>query len=373
MSRAAPEPNPERLLAGKFGRLLKDANRQFAADLDQPAAFRRVNARLSAQPKWALSRHMLWWSAPAALLGAAALLGVRLTQVNDAPVLVAEDLRGYRPKPGSTASVTPPANLAVEPGTPRASVRSALQRGKPRTEVASTASAAAAISSAASAAPPAVAAEPPVASNVNVAEDAKRAAAHAEAEAAAGPDCLSLARGGKARDAEACFLKRAQGSGLGAEMALYEVARMRRDVLADADGALRVLAEYRTRFPAGALRREADMSQLELLLQLGRTEDALRQSAELLASSSSGERAAELHLLRGQILRKNQAKYAAAAAEYELAEKAGARAEVKYFRALCLEALGQTTEAAALFAQYVEQPRRPYAEDARRRLEKLKP
>jgi hypothetical protein len=372
MSRAGPEPNPERLLAGKLGRLLKDANRQFASDLDQPAAFRRVNARLAADRKWTLSRRVVWL-APAALLGLFALVGARWAQVNDAPVVMAEDFRGYRPKASPTGSGAPLSSQVVERATPRSSVRGSSVRTKARADSASTSAASVVPSAAAAAAAPSLSAAPRVAVTAggDVAQTA--AAAEADAGAGAGPDCLSLARSGKTRDAEACFLKRAQGSGLGAEMALYEVARMRRDVLADADGALRALAEYRARFPAGALRREADMSQLELLLQLGRSEDALRQSAELLSSSSSGERAAELHLLRGQILRKNQSKFAAAAAEYELAEKAGARAEVKYFRALCLEALGQTTEAAALFAQYVEQPRRPYAEDARRRLEKLKP
>jgi len=156
-------------------------------------------------------------------------------------------------------------------------------------------------------------------------------------------------------------------------MALYEVARLRRDVLGDAAGALRVLAEYRTRFPSGSLRREADMSQLELLVQLGRTDEALKQSDELLSSSASGERAAELRLLRGHILRKTRS-FAAAAREYELAERVRpGRGDVTYFHALCLEALGLGPEAAALFGQYLEQPQHSYAEDARRRLEKLKP
>ena len=115
------------------------------------------------------------------------------------------------------------------------------------------------------------------------------------------------------------------------------------------------------------------MSQLELLLQLGRVDEALKQSDELLSSSSS-ERAAELHLLRGHILRKTRSRYAAAAHEYELAERAGARGgDVIYFHALCLEALGRATEAAALFSQYLEQPQLSHAEDARRRLERLKP
>jgi tetratricopeptide (TPR) repeat protein len=184
---------------------------------------------------------------------------------------------------------------------------------------------------------------------------------------------LSLAREGQSRAAEACFVERAQGAGLAAEMALHELARLRRDVLADPNGALRALAEYRTRFPAGSLRRELDVSQLELLLQLGRSDDALKQSDELLSSSSSGERASELRLLRGHILRK-QSRCAEAVREYELAERGGARAaDAPYFRAICLASLGKHDQAAAALSKYLEQPQRPYAEDAKRRLEKVKP
>lgn len=372
MSSSEPTSNPQRLIEGKFGRLLRDANREFAADLDQPAAFRRVDRRLSAPRKLLLARRA-FWLAPAAVVAIAGLIIARLGQMTDAPLVVAEDVRGYLPRASISSSASPPALAvsALESERAQPGPRSALPRSKRQTDVPGPLPVTRALPTAATIpAPsageaalttvPGVAGEPP--------------AAVGEPEPAIGQDCLSLARRGQTRDAENCFLKRAEGSGLGAEMALYEVARMRRDVLADAEGALRALAEYRARFPSGALRREADMSQLELLLQLGRSEDALKQSAELLSSSSSGERAAELHVLRGHILRKTQSKFAAAALEYELAEKAGARgAELKYFRALCLEALGRDAEAALLFAEYVEQPRRAYAEDARRRLERLKP
>lgn len=345
MSGSGPLPNPERLVEGKLGRLLKEANREFAAGLDRAGAFRRVNERLSEPRGFALPRRAVWLI-PAALLGLAGLVGARLAQMTDAPVVVAEDWRGYLPQAAASAS----AGSAAEPEVEKTMVQPTARKTAPSTKR---------HAEAPIMAPPTV---PSVVDAVPI------------APVVTGEDCLSLARLGKTRDAEACFLKRAEGSGLGAEMALYEVARLRRDVLADADGALRALAEYRTRFPVGSLRREADMSQLELLVQLGRSEDALKQSAELLSSSSSGERAAELHFLRGHILRKTKANFAAAEQEYELAEKAGARtADVKYFRALCLEALGRAAEAAALFAEYLEQPRRMYAEDARRRLEKLKP
>jgi len=374
MNGSGPIPNPERLMNGKHGRLLKQANREFAANLDQPAAFHRVNQRLAAARYFSFSRPSLWL-VPAAL-ALAGLVAMRVASVTEAPLLVAaEQVRGFSPKASPPASVgetrEPIPDSKVSPDA-----RSSSPRSKRLSEVASASpSASAMIAAAPHQSHDAPASAAPLPAPPGASSSAPEASVAADPPpTAAGPDCLSLARSGKTRDAEACFLKRAEGSGLGAEMALYEVARLRRDVLADAEGALRALAEYRARFPGGSLRREADMSQLELLVQLGRSEDALRRSAELLASSSSGERAAELHLLRGHILRKSQSSFAAAALEYELAEKAGARApEVKYFRALCLDALGRSGEASALFSEYLAQPRPLYADDAKRRLERLQP
>lgn len=331
-----PVPNPQRLITGKLGPLLEDANREFAQSVDQKAAFQRVLARLSTSRTFWPRRS--YWLVPAALVVGAAFVTLapvlRRARLGDPPSVIAEDLGAFHSERAIAPSSAAVASLPSEPTPqPHLEGRSAVG-SKPNPQHASSLAA------------------------------AKSAA----------PDCLSLARHGQTRDAEACFLKRAEGSGLSAEMALYEVARLRRDVLADPAGALAALGQYRTRFPAGSLRREADMSHLELLLQLGRTDEALKQSDELLSSSSSGERAAELHLLRGHIFRKVQSRFADAAREYELAERAGApAAESTYFRALCLEALGQASQAAALFAKYLEQPQRAYAEDARRRLQRLTP
>jgi tetratricopeptide (TPR) repeat protein len=380
--------DPERLTEGAFGRLLKDANQEFAAEVDQHAAFRRVTERLAASPGfWP---RPTYWLVPATLVMLAAVVAlpmivgaVRRMRLETTPILVAEDFRGFHPKPvtvASTVAVAPP--LAEPAKTARADVNRASTA---KLNAPGASARASAISGDSRDVSPGVAesldtqsaatADPSVAAGQ--AAPAQAAPAQPAAPGDIGSttaDCLSLARRGQTRDAEACFLKRAEGSGLGAEMALYEVARLRRDVLADARGALAALAEYRTRFPAGSLRREADMSQLELLLQLGRSDEALKQSDELLSSSASGERAAELRLLRGHILRKAQSRFAEAEHEYQLAESAGARGgEVTYFRGLCLEALGRAPEAAALFAQYLEQPQRPYADDARRRLQRLKP
>lgn len=366
MSTSKHVPNPARLVEGKLGRLLEEANREFVGELDQRAAFQRVSERLSGSRRFWPARG--YWLLPAMLLTLAGVVAlpaivsaVRRVQPNDAPVMVAEDPRGFRDQPAALASALAAAPNATSTPAERAGTRHAegknvlgAKSNAPGVSSATSPTGGSAVSST-SATPPSTA----------------LGVVPTPADIGAGPDCLSLARQGQTRQAEACFLKRAEGSGLGAEMALYEVARLRRDVLADAPGALAALAEYRSRFPAGSLRREADMSQLELLLQLGRSDEALQQSERLLSSSAAGERAAELRLLRGNILRK-QSRFADAAREYELAESAGMRGgELTYFRALCLEALGRAPEAAALFTQYLTQPQRPYAEEARRHLQRM--
>lgn len=362
MSSSDPDRAPERLIDGELGDLLRQANREFVTDLDQPAAFRRVTERLAASRQRRLPWRVHWLATPLAVAALVTVLVLTHKQSSDpAPEIVAENGR-LQARPHAD----PPAVATAQSSGPEdAPLRREDSRREPRDAKRHAGLTSARASASITAAPPPSAAPSKVQADP-VTEQPPLAGNPA-------PDCLSLARQGQTREAEACFLERAQGSGLTAEMALYEVARLRRDVLADADGALSALAEYRKRFPAGSLRREADMSQLELLLQLGRSDDALKQSDELLASSASGERAAELHLLRGHILRK-QSRFAAAAREYELAEAARARGgEATYFRALCLEALGRASEAAALFAKYLEQPQRPYAEDARHRMARLKP
>src|SRR5204863_6061168 len=71
-----------------------------------------------------------------------------------------------------------------------------------------------------------------------------------------------------------CYEQQASGAGLPAQIALYELARLRRDSLGDLPGALASLRELRGRFPGGALRMDADLSIAELLPRLGRFDEA---------------------------------------------------------------------------------------------------
>ena len=83
--------------------------------------------------------------------------------------------------------------------------------------------------------------------------------------------CVTRAPGATDR-AIACFQEQAASGGLTAEVALLEIARLRRDVSGDLGGAERALDEYRRRFPRGTLSAEAGIARVELLLRLGRAE-----------------------------------------------------------------------------------------------------
>lgn len=186
-------------------------------------------------------------------------------------------------------------------------------------------------------------------------------------------DCSDLLQK-DARAAEHCYAQRAaESSGLSAEAALYELARLRRDVQQDAKGALAALNEYRDRFPRGSLRNEVGLSRVELLSELGRSREALNEAEALLGSAKGGERAAELHLLRGDIFRRDLADFAQAAQAYSKAEKFGGGfgAEATRLRGLSLEALGDVEGALAAYRRYLSGPDQPRKGEVHRRVEAL--
>ena len=322
-----PAPDPERLaLDPELGPLLEQANAESASGFDEATAFQRLAERLTPPVKlrrW--QRQGASWGAPLAAAGFALAVAVlfRFEPSSDGIVV------GPEASAGAAGTVSAPQEqeraAAEKVATPRAAVLTAPERNSvpararsERREKARSASRAATARPEPAAAPPAEPGEP-----------------------GAQEDCLALARHGQSQQAERCFGARAAGSGLGAEMALYEMARLRRDVLRDAAGALAVLGEYRQRFQRGSLRNEVDLSRVELLALLGRGAEALQESAALLDSATGRERAAELHLLRGNVYRHDLGDLQAAASEYAQVEaQGGARgAEAAALRAACLEAL----------------------------------
>jgi hypothetical protein len=111
--------------------------------------------------------------------------------------------------------------------------------------------------------------------------------ADGERAAAAAPDCLRLAGAGANDAALSCFEAQSRQPGLAGELALVELARLRRDLKGDIAGAERALAEYGRRFPRGSLVAEAGIARIELLLQLGRASEALAQAERLATGEAS--------------------------------------------------------------------------------------
>jgi hypothetical protein len=158
-------------------------------------------------------------------------------------------------------------------------------------------------------------------------------AAAAVAPAAAAPDldCLAHARAGSTDRAIACFLAQSATPGLSAEVALLEIARLRRDVSGDLGGAEHALDEYRRRFPHGTLSVEAGIARVELLLRLGRANDALDEARAL------------------------------------------PEGEGDFWRAVCLAKLGRRDEARAAFDGYLARPDATRLREAQRRRAELAP
>jgi hypothetical protein len=177
------------------------------------------------------------------------------------------------------------------------------------------------------------------------------------------------------REAVVCYLGIARGGDLAAQTALFEVARLRRDVLGDDAGALAALQESRGRFPRGMLRDDVDLSIVKLLADLNRHNEAIEEVGRLLADGRRHdvERTADLRVLRGNIYRQVLEDYGHAERDYAAAEEARAPAvsDATFFRGVCLQALGRTEEARATFEHYLGAGDVRFADEAGKRLQRL--
>jgi tetratricopeptide (TPR) repeat protein len=184
--------------------------------------------------------------------------------------------------------------------------------------------------------------------------------------------CLAEVRTGETRQAEGCFARLAAGPSADAELALYELARLRHDALGDDAGAARALQEYGRRFPHGTLRTEAASSSFEVLSALGRYDEALAASRVALAESS-GDQQARLRFLRGRVMQTHLRDCAGAINEYAAAERGlgPRRAEAAFYRGQCLEQLGRRDEAVGAYRTAAAAPDATTAIRAKARLEEL--
>lgn len=314
------EPSPKRLVdeGDALAELLQQANTGYARRLDPNRALSRLRNAVG-RPRFGVG---IWLCAGAAAV-AGALLVMRSWQSREDAALrvTAEAPYGAAPKKAETAAAMLPPPVPQTPEKPAKISTPPSEGRKP------------------SSAPPASASAP---------EKAATPATNEE-------ECLAHARAGDPRRAAACFTERAAGSGLSAQVALYELSRLQRDALGEPAAALASLDQYLTRFPAGSLNGEARFSRLELLARLGRTAEALRASSDFMSTRFGAERAAEVHLFRGNLFLRGAGSAAQAVTEYRGAAGAPGRVgdDAAYQLAVALEQSGARAEARDAYERYL--------------------
>ena len=105
---------------------------------------------------------------------------------------------------------------------------------------------------------------------------------------------LSAGDAGKAME---ILSRAAQGSGPSAENAAYELGRITRYNLNRPRQAVALWDKYRTRFPAGLLRTETDLSIVETLAQMGEVHAALAEADAFIARHPNSERRLDVQRL----------------------------------------------------------------------------
>ena len=106
---------------------------------------------------------------------------------------------------------------------------------------------------------------------------------------------------GRPEDALVMLTHCAKGVGPAAENAAYEMGRVLRDSLHRPRAAVAAWVSYRTRFPRGLLRAEADLSILETLAKVGDKVAALAEAEAFLARYPSSERRDEVAKLAARV------------------------------------------------------------------------
>lgn len=187
--------------------------------------------------------------------------------------------------------------------------------------------------------------------------------------------CEAAAGGGRTREALDCYRRIGAGTDLGAELALYEAARLELRVTGDVRRALETLDAYARRFPRGTLRSEVDVTRVELLPRVGDYAGALELSERLLREHPEHERRNELRLLRGNIFREALGDCQKAEPEYLSAIAGAGRTadDAEFYRAVCLELLRRPAEAASGYRAYLTRAQPAHRAEAQRRLATLKP
>lgn len=106
---------------------------------------------------------------------------------------------------------------------------------------------------------------------------------------------------GQPKQAMAILKKLSRGTGATAENAGYELGRVLRDYLHHPREAVSVWTRYRSRFPRGLLRVEADLSLIETLVTLGDRDAALAEAEAFLARHPGSERRGDVERIVGRL------------------------------------------------------------------------
>ena len=147
--------------------------------------------------------------------------------------------------------------------------------------------------------------------------------------------------------------------------ALRKILELARSPAA-AGQALEALADYRRRFPAGTLSREADLAEVRADVALGRRQDAI-ETLDRLLSQRDPPRAISLSLLRGELLSK-EGRCADALASWRTltAQSPAEKERLMHGRAFCLVTLGRWSESQDAYRAYLKAfPEGRFAGEAR--------
>lgn len=335
MSSRPPSDAPPRLIeeAGGSGGLLRAAHEEYAEDLDEQRAFGRLERRRQGR-KHRSQRWLVAAGSAAAVAAGLVLFSEGASRgTPEAALVTAEPLPGLEKRARPPGVPEPKFELSpsIESSSLEGPAETALQRKEQPALVL-----------------PKTRASPP-------------------------PDvpCTQLPSSASTPEARVtCLRHLAEGSGLSAEAALYELAHWTALHEGQRDQTLILLQQHAQRFPKSALRGEVDDLRVRMLYELGRDREALQASEAILLTPYGRVLSSKLHLLRGIIFEERLRDPARAVTEYvALIGDAGPEAdEAEFRRAMCLERLGRTEEAVKAYARYLDRPTPKRAVVARARL-----
>jgi tetratricopeptide (TPR) repeat protein len=161
----------------------------------------------------------------------------------------------------------------------------------------------------------------------------------------------------------------ANAGGENAGLALYDYGRIQQLNLGHPDLALAAYQRYEREYPRGPMLQEVELSAIELELASPKPDRALAHMDGFLEQFPKGERAPNVHLLRGNLLRK-RGDFKGALSEYTHARAPGIEDDALYFSAWCQQRLGRASDAAASLRDYQERfPQGRHAAEVRRAME----